>query len=71
MKKKEPKLKGIGSMQFGKFRPVKMWDAEVEMDDFAFKSLREFGLKEIAKDDAALINYAINKALKDGIEQSK
>ena len=71
MKKKEPKLTGTGSLQFGKGRIVKMWETEVSMDDFSFKSLKEFGMREIVKDDVALISYAVNKAMKAGVEKMK
>jgi len=57
-------------MKFGKETKKVYCQFEFEFEDKEFQMLREYGLKEIAKDDNALVNYAINKILANCVNTS-
>lgn len=58
--------KGLGIIRFGKSRPDKtkyvLWD--IEYDEKAGNDLYKIGMKLLAKDKEAVINYVVVKALK-------
>ena len=52
-------------------RKVDYVELDLDVDDEAVAILAEAGLETIRNDKEALVNYAINKALKDLIENEK
>lgn len=56
-------------MKLGKETTEKYCKFNVEFENGEFKMLKDYGLKEIQKDDSALINYAVNKILIDSIKR--
>ena len=73
MKKKITKDEGkaIGSIKFGKFIPAKMYKVDFTAEEKVMDTFAEYGLREIAKDKEALINYAINRLLIDMVKENK
>ena len=71
MKKNTSNQTGVGYLKFGKGKTVKEWEVPVEMDTAAFNALKAFGLKEIVKDDAVIISYAVRLALQASISNFK
>ena len=84
MKKEKPQIgirlakkgedsKGLGIIRFGKSRPdkTKYVLMEFEYDEKAGEELFKIGMKLLAKDKEAVINYVIVKALKHTAEFSK
>ena len=55
-------------MKFEKERKITMYEFDLELSDKEVSKLVMYGLKNIGKDKQALINWAINKLLKDFIE---
>jgi hypothetical protein len=59
----KPKMK-LGTITFGKSRPApKAVLVDVTMDDKTQQELHKAGLKLLAKDSEAVIEYVIRKAL--------
>ncbi|NBO26692.1 MAG: hypothetical protein EBU96_07890 [Actinobacteria bacterium] len=59
-------LSNIGHIKFGKSKPSpRMVDIDIELDKKAEEELPKLGLRLIAKDKQALINYVITKALEN------
>ena len=57
-------MKELGKITFGKSRPApKQVLVDVTCDDKTAKALRAFGLKRLKKDQEAVIEYVIAKAL--------
>ena len=57
-------MKDLGKITFGKSRPApKQVLVEVTYDDKTAKALHAFGLKRLKKDQEAVIQYVITKAL--------
>ena len=50
-------------------RKVETVEYDLNLSDEEAKNLKEMGLREIAKDDNACINYAINHALRTMINK--
>jgi hypothetical protein len=65
--KKGENTKELGMIKFGKYRPDKtkyiLWN--FEYDEKAGKELYRIGMKLLAKDKEAVINYVIVHALKN------
>ena len=59
-------LSDIGHIKFGKSKPSpRMVDIDIELDKKAEEELPKLGLRLIAKDKQALINYVITKSLEN------
>ena len=83
MKKEKPQIgirkakpsdpKDLGVIKFGKSRPdkTKYVLVDIEYDERAEKELFKIGMKLLAKDKEAVLNYVINKALKYTAEFKK
>jgi hypothetical protein len=57
-------MKDLGKITFGKSRPApKQVLVDVTYDDKTAKALHAFGLKRLKKDQEAVIQYVITKAL--------
>ncbi len=57
-------MKDLGKITFGKSRPApKQVLVDVTYDDKTAKALHAFGLKRLMKDQEAVIQYVITKAL--------
>jgi len=57
-------MKDLGKITFGKARPApKQVLVDVTYDAKTAKALHAFGLKQLKKDEAAVIEYVIKKAL--------
>ena len=56
-------------MKFLNETKEEMYNFEVDLDPEEAKWFRDFGLREIEKDEEALINYAVNFILREQIEQ--
>ena len=71
--KKGEDTKGLGMIKFGKSRPdkTKYVLVDIEYDERAEKELFKIGMKLLAKDKEAVINYVIAKALKYTAEFKK
>ena len=54
-----------------KERIVKMVEFEMELDDSMIEPLKKYALAMIAKDEPALLNYAVNKALEHYVNGKK
>jgi len=54
-----------------KEREVKCYEFDADFTKEEAKELKEYGLKIIADDDNALINYAVNKILTKYVENQK
>jgi len=65
--------KGLGVIRFGKARPdkTKYVLQDIEYDDKAGKELYRIGMKLLAKDKEAVINYVIVTALKNTVKLCK
>ena len=65
--KKGEDTKGLGMIKFGKSRPdkTKYVLVDIEYDEKAGKDLYEIGMKMLAKDKEAVINYVIVEAIKN------
>ena len=65
--------KDLGVIKFGKSRPdkTKYVFVDIEYDEKAGKNLFDVGMKLLAKDKEAVINYVIVKALKYTAEFNK
>ena len=65
--KKGDDTKGLGMVKFGKSRPdkTKYILLDFEYDEKAGKELYKIGMKLLAKDKEAVINYVIVHALKN------
>jgi hypothetical protein len=58
-------MKDLGKITFGKSRPApKQVLVDVTYDANTAKALHAFGLKQLKKDEEAVIEYVIVKALK-------
>jgi len=58
-------MKDLGKITFGKARPApKQVLVDVTYDAKTAKALHAFGLKQLKKDEKAVIEYVIVKALK-------
>jgi hypothetical protein len=70
---KKSEAKGLGIIRFGKSRPdkTKYVLVDIEYDERAEKELFKIGMKLLAKDKEAVINYVIAKALKYTAEFKK
>jgi len=57
-------MKDLGKITFGKSRPApKQVLVDITYDDKTAKALHAFGLKRLKKDQEAVIQYVITKAL--------
>ena len=57
-------MKDLGKITFGKSRPApKAVLVDITYDDKTAKALHAFGLKQLKKDQEAVIQYVITKAL--------
>ena len=56
-------------MNFGKEVIGKVYKFKVEMDDKEEALLKEYALKNIINDDEALLNYAVNRILKEMVNK--
>jgi hypothetical protein len=57
-------MKDLGKITFGKSRPApKQVLVDITYDDKTAKALHAFGLKQLKKDQEAVIQYVITKAL--------
>jgi hypothetical protein len=57
-------MKDLGKITFGKSRPApKAVLVDITYDDKTAKALHAFGLKKLKKDQEAVIQYVIAKAL--------
>jgi hypothetical protein len=57
-------MKDLGKITFGKSRPApKAVLVDITYDDKTAKALHAFGLKRLKKDQEAVIQYVITKAL--------
>jgi len=56
-------------MKLGKEKKMQYSHFDTEFDSKEFQILKEYGLKHIVNDDDELVNYAVNKILKDRMEQ--
>jgi len=63
--------RGGDKMKLGKETKVKYCNFDVTFEDKEFKMLKDYGLKEIQKDDSALVNYAVNKILEKYVSGEK
>jgi hypothetical protein len=65
--KKGEDTNGLGMIKFGKSRPdkTKYVLVDIEYDEKAGKELYRIGIKLLAKDKEAVINYVIVHALKN------
>lgn len=65
--------KGLGIITFGKARPdkTKYVLQDIEYDDKAEKELYRIGMKLLANDKEAVINYVIVTALKNTVKLCK
>jgi len=64
-------MKDLGKITFGKARPApKQVLVDVTYDGKTAKALHAFGLKKLKKDQEAVIEYVIKKAL-EGLVKSK
>jgi hypothetical protein len=65
--KKGEDTNGLGMIKFGKSRPdkTKYVLVDIEYDEKAGKELYRIGMKLLAKDKEAVINYVIVHALKN------
>jgi hypothetical protein len=68
--KKGEDTKGLGMIKFGKSRPdkTKYVLVDIEYDKKAEKDLYEIGMKMLAKDKEAVINYVIVEAIKNSVK---
>lgn len=59
--------RNLGVIKFGKARPdkTKYVMMDIEYDDKAGEELHRIGMKLLAKDKEAVINYVVVKALKE------
>ena len=57
-------------MKIGKEKEIKYVTMDVELTQREFDILYKLGLKEIKKDKAEVINYAINKLLREKMKGS-
>jgi hypothetical protein len=63
--KEKAQMKDLGKITFGKARPApKQVLVDVTYDAKTAKALHAFGLKQLKKDEEAVIEYVIKKALK-------
>jgi hypothetical protein len=63
-KEEEKQMKDLGKITFGKARPApKQVLVDVHYDAKTAKGLHTFGLKQLKKDQEAVIEYVIVKAL--------
>jgi len=63
--KEKTQMKDLGKITFGKARPApKQVLVDVTYDAKTAKALHAFGLKQLKKDEEAVIKYVIVKALK-------
>jgi hypothetical protein len=63
-KKEKTQMKDLGKITFGKSRPApKAVLVDITYDDKTAKALHAFGLKRLKKDQEAVIQYVITKAL--------
>jgi hypothetical protein len=63
-KEEEKQMKDLGKITFGKARPApKQVLVDVSYDAKTAKALHAFGLKQLKKDQEAVIEYVIKKAL--------
>lgn len=71
--KKGENTNGLGMVKFGKSRPdkTKYILVDVEYDEKARKELYRIGMELLAKDEEAVLNYVIVKALKYTAEFKK
>ena len=58
-------------MKIGKEKAIQYSEFKVDFESKEYCMLKEYGKKEILKDDNALINYAINKILADYIQRNQ
>ena len=65
--------RNLGVIRFGKARPdkTKYILQDIEYDDKAGKELHRIGMKLLAKDKEAVINYVIVTALKNTVKLCK
>jgi hypothetical protein len=63
-KEEQTQMKDLGKITFGKSRPApKQVLVDVTYDAKTAKALHAFGLKQLKKDQEAVIEYVIKKAL--------
>jgi hypothetical protein len=67
---KKSEAKGLGIIKFGKSRldKTKYVLVDIEYDKKAEKDLYEIGMKMLAKDKEAVINYVIVEAIKNSVK---
>ena len=58
-------------MKIGKETIEESCKFDIDLSSKEAATLKEYGLKNIQNDDAALINYAVNKMLRDYISTEK
>jgi len=58
-------------MKIGKEKKEIYYKFDVDFEKNEYETLKEYGLKEIVKDDNALINYATNKILINAVKNKK
>jgi hypothetical protein len=64
-KEEQTQMKELGKITFGKSRPApRQVLVDVSYDSKTAKALHAFGLKRLKKDQEAVIEYVIAKALK-------
>jgi len=58
-------------MKFGKESVEKFHKFDVSFDKKEHSFLRDYGLDQIKNDDEALINYAVNKILREAVKNGE
>lgn len=58
-------------MIFGKETIEKVCKFEADFEDKEWDMLKKYGLKHIKKDEAALVNYAVNDILRKEVERKR
>lgn len=66
-----PQIGKLPAIKIMAERKVDYVELDLDVDDEAVAVLAKAGLETIRNDKEALVNYAINKALKDLIENEK
>jgi hypothetical protein len=66
-----PQIGKLPAIKIVAERKVDYVELDLDVDDEAVAVLAKAGLETIRNDKEALVNYAINKALKDLIENEK
>jgi hypothetical protein len=66
-----PKIGKLPAIKIMAERKVDYVELDLDVDDEAVAVLAKAGLETIRNDKEALVNYAINRALKDLIENEK